>query len=711
MVAKIRIENLPEEIGEETTLANRDDGTICSKVLGSTDGKNIIREMEARNEDSESKTESGTKPEETSDKEEDAETEEREFDKNPTVLYALVQKKLWKEAIARAKSNPKEARAFICRREKDGRIRWRLLPLHAAVVFKAPEAVIETLLSAFPKASKEKDDQGMLPLHLAFRNGATEEVVNLLLLAFPQSVDSPDRKGRVPLTLAKVAAPPKREMYIKALEKGPSHYAVTALACARERIEAEQKEIFDAKLAQARQFQECALAESEANAEKKQQELHDKVAEKEQELTKIHQNSQVLVEHVTSLEAQMNTRSDTERFLATKIAKLELNIKQNEVDKGEREQFWKNYVADMEGEAEETKNLKAISDHGFEEEKAKFNTEKESLLAKLDQTQNVLSSTQDKLVHSIETMNKKGEDWDAKEKKMQEMTKQIEIEWANAQANCAILDSQLKKRMENEHLLATQVSALAKRLAESAENAMKFTREIKELELEKHTHQTTVDALMKRLHSITGVLENTRQNQMTILDDAILQEEMMAKSMENHAKVVSESLTHERELQEARAKMMALVEQSFDTLSENRLERLNFASEQGQYLSNMNNSRQSMFTAVKTVTTNVMGAIATELNLSTKEEMKSQESVEQATDASEEIREEAEEMEAVEESCEKETTGTKDTEETIEVVVSPKKSISIACDVVAEDDEEEGRADETGVRPEEIMTVSRVTAE
>ena len=120
------IENLPEEAGEEIALSN--------------DDEDASPDMEETDDSTTSPDESEDKPDEAEETEEseekDSETDEREFDKNPTVLYALVQKKLWKETIARAKCHPEEARSFILRREKDGRVRWRLLPLHAAIVFK-----------------------------------------------------------------------------------------------------------------------------------------------------------------------------------------------------------------------------------------------------------------------------------------------------------------------------------------------------------------------------------------------------------------------------------------------------------------------------------------------------------------------------------------------------------------------------------------------
>jgi hypothetical protein len=75
-----------------------------------------------------------------------------------------------------------------------------------------------------------KAAQGMLPLHLAFRNGCDEDVVHLLLMAYPQSVDVQDRKGRTPMVLAQQSTHANRDLYIRALERGPAYYAVANAA-------------------------------------------------------------------------------------------------------------------------------------------------------------------------------------------------------------------------------------------------------------------------------------------------------------------------------------------------------------------------------------------------------------------------------------------------------------------------------------------------
>ena len=73
-----------------------------------------------------------------------------------------VQAKDWDGVAARAASHPDEASTWVSRREVDGtgRLRWRLLPLHAAVIFGAPDAALVALLTAYAAGAACPDDQG-----------------------------------------------------------------------------------------------------------------------------------------------------------------------------------------------------------------------------------------------------------------------------------------------------------------------------------------------------------------------------------------------------------------------------------------------------------------------------------------------------------------------------------------------------------------------
>lgn len=146
---------------------------------------------------------------------------EVDYDVEPTVLYKLIQEKLWDKAIARIDSHPREARTWIFRRESGDpkNIRWRLLPIHATCIFRSPLAVIEALVSSYPDGAQMKDDQDMLPIHLACRNGASKGVVLTLLYVFPKSLGVKDRKGRTPVDLVEASSSQNREVVMAALEK------------------------------------------------------------------------------------------------------------------------------------------------------------------------------------------------------------------------------------------------------------------------------------------------------------------------------------------------------------------------------------------------------------------------------------------------------------------------------------------------------------
>jgi len=133
---------------------------------------------------------------------------ECDYDKSPTQLYRLIQNKDWNACLELLTIDPDDdvdlqACTWVVRKEKNSRLRWRLLPLHAAIIFQAPPAVVEGLLQVYPHAAACKDDQGMLPLHLALRNKPIHwESVEEIVTTNPAAVFVRDRKGRTPLQCA-----------------------------------------------------------------------------------------------------------------------------------------------------------------------------------------------------------------------------------------------------------------------------------------------------------------------------------------------------------------------------------------------------------------------------------------------------------------------------------------------------------------------------
>mmetsp|Transcript_14762 Transcript_14762/g.23258 ORF Transcript_14762/g.23258 Transcript_14762/m.23258 type:complete len:749 (-) Transcript_14762:84-2330(-) len=525
---------------------------------------------------------------------------ERDFDKDPTLLYSLIHKKEWNEAIKHVQGNPEEARIWVSRKEKDGRLRWRLLPVHAAIVFKAPESVVETLLAAYPKGAQSKDDQGMLPLHLAFRTGSSEAIVNILLVACPQSIDVMDRKGRIPLVLAQASTSPNREAFMRALERGPTYYAVAAAATERAAVTAEQRAIFEAKLMQVRQAHEHEFAAMKLEAENKQLELQNKLEDMKQELVKTQETSQVLVDHVNSLEAQLNSRSDTERFLATKIATLDSSLKSSSKTREEIEQKLKT-------------------------ENCQLTLERESLKAKCEELELRYGSVQSRLTQSLDLFEKREIEWSRTEKELSYEVKSMQVEWANAQANCAILDAQLKKKMETEHALATQVSALAGKLAESAaesrDNSNKFVKRIRDLEDERSALRDSVQDLSKRLSLVARLLEDMTAQQSAILDQAKIHEELVESTMSAHAKIVGDAMTQEVNLERARherEQIRKMLDNQEEQVREGEVQRekmMNAIGVQGQHMASTKKARDQIIASVKSMGADIDGVLKDVLSI------------------------------------------------------------------------------------------------
>jgi hypothetical protein len=88
---------------------------------------------------------------------------EADYDEGATDLYRRIENKDWDGALSRLEKYPVEAKTWVSRREyHSDKTRWRLLPLHAVCIFRAPLALIEALIEVYPDGPQMKDDQGML---------------------------------------------------------------------------------------------------------------------------------------------------------------------------------------------------------------------------------------------------------------------------------------------------------------------------------------------------------------------------------------------------------------------------------------------------------------------------------------------------------------------------------------------------------------------
>ena len=157
---------------------------------------------------------------------------ECDYDTQVTKLYHGIEERQWEEvlyfletgswytnsffnAFASQGDKPSvQAKTWVTALDDDGNVRWCQLPLHAAVTFLAPFAVIRKLVEIYPKSVRCADDQDMLPLHYAFRFGASDDVLVHLLQKFPQAVSKKAVKDRLPLDLAQYGPRPERGIMI-----------------------------------------------------------------------------------------------------------------------------------------------------------------------------------------------------------------------------------------------------------------------------------------------------------------------------------------------------------------------------------------------------------------------------------------------------------------------------------------------------------------
>mmetsp|Transcript_6130 Transcript_6130/g.15316 ORF Transcript_6130/g.15316 Transcript_6130/m.15316 type:complete len:725 (+) Transcript_6130:833-3007(+) len=145
-----------------------------------------------------------------------------DYDQSVTALYEMLESSRWDDALRRCQTHPVECHTWIVRRvhttkssrkndeqqngsssttssSSNNNIRWKLLPLHAAVIFQSPASLIAALIQEHPSAVSKRDDQGMLPLHLAFRHKLDEAIVGHLIGEYPQGVLCKDNRDRLPI--------------------------------------------------------------------------------------------------------------------------------------------------------------------------------------------------------------------------------------------------------------------------------------------------------------------------------------------------------------------------------------------------------------------------------------------------------------------------------------------------------------------------------
>ena len=122
-----------------------------------------------------------------------------DYNEGATELYKHIENHRWREAAERCRNQPLETKIWVYRMDKkNDHTLWRMLPIHTAILYRAPVYVILDLIQAHPEGPSQVDDRKMLPVHMACRVICKEDVLRVLLKHKPDSVVAVDTKGRTP---------------------------------------------------------------------------------------------------------------------------------------------------------------------------------------------------------------------------------------------------------------------------------------------------------------------------------------------------------------------------------------------------------------------------------------------------------------------------------------------------------------------------------
>lgn len=157
---------------------------------------------------------------------------------NPSKLFKRVEERSWTGALSRLERNPKEAQIWVVRRNYDGAVTWKRLPIHEACMHSPPPNVVLALLTKYPEGAKEIDSNQRSPLHLACANRASVEVVRHLLMANPDAIFEEDVYFKTPPQIMLESKNPDHDV-VAALKKGPKYYK-KKIEEARARMDAEK---------------------------------------------------------------------------------------------------------------------------------------------------------------------------------------------------------------------------------------------------------------------------------------------------------------------------------------------------------------------------------------------------------------------------------------------------------------------------------------
>ncbi|KAL3936161.1 MAG: hypothetical protein SGBAC_008460 [Bacillariaceae sp.] len=334
---------------------------------------------------------------------------ECDYDKNPTNLYTAIERKDWEHAIDIIHSDEAEEQAgtWVLRKELNGKLRWRLLPLHAAVMFRCPMKLVELLLADFPLGAQSKDDQGMLPLHLAFRNESSWETIEELMTAFPQAIFVCDRKGRTPLdcgsrihvsgNASQASSQYPENRAFKAVCSVLDLYAQIMESEVRKSAQEESRSMVEATIGQLQDTQYDKVK----NLKK---EFKDSQDESQGQIKKLEEENKKLKDSIQSQDLDLSVARTTEKQLTDKLREMTIALKQsNETIKA------KYHDRKMDDTSIVLKNMMEkllIQQKQYERQFENLMTNYETLLEERRKIQSIfIEASEQQIVHEKEVLN------------------------------------------------------------------------------------------------------------------------------------------------------------------------------------------------------------------------------------------------------------------------------------------------------------------
>ncbi len=408
----------------------------------------------------------------------------------------------------------------------------------------------------------------MLPIHLALRNVSSEMIVTMLLVAYPGCVHVGDRKNRTPLHVVQMSKGGvgsdngsntsnggngnsngngnMKETYLKCIEYA-KYYANVASTSYNE-----------FKMHQLQNDPNAQININNLSTNTNDQSLLDvqklsllgKVEALSHELSCARTENQLLVDTVAELRNVQSSNDDSEEYLLSKISNLEHTIKEMKKDAEFDGIAHKRRVDGLEAEHNViVSGLKSEIDAYKEEielHKQIADEKNKSLEIAMARQNDSSASASASNFNSASNLERQ---------QLTDQVKKLEVELASSLTNAAVLENQLKVKIQNEHSLARQVSELANKLSESALMTTQVTavhqKKIQDYQTEKAQMKIAYDTLCNKLHAVLLTMEDVMEENERMVNLSKKHEEMVSEAWRQQEELAAHAARHEQSLIDA----------------------------------------------------------------------------------------------------------------------------------------------------------------